>query len=132
MAYQSDKSGQMQVYVTTYPEGKYEKLISPEGGTDPQWGSKDRELFYLNGDRLMSVEIYPGATLDAGKPKSLIRIDPSFFRHPNIAPQFPSYGVMPDGRFVFVKRTQWTPVTQVILIQNWFEELKRLCPTGKK
>jgi hypothetical protein len=25
-----------------------------------------------------------------------------------------------------------TPVTEMILIQNWFEELKRLVPTGKK
>jgi hypothetical protein len=24
------------------------------------------------------------------------------------------------------------PVTEMILVQNWFEELKRLCPTGKK
>ncbi len=24
-----------------------------------------------------------------------------------------------------------TPVTEMILVQNWFEELKRLCPTGK-
>jgi hypothetical protein len=23
------------------------------------------------------------------------------------------------------------PVTEMILVQNWFEELKRLCPTGK-
>ena len=25
-----------------------------------------------------------------------------------------------------------TPVTEMILIQNWFEELKRLVPTGKE
>jgi hypothetical protein len=24
------------------------------------------------------------------------------------------------------------PVTEMILVQNWFEELKRLVPTGKK
>jgi hypothetical protein len=23
------------------------------------------------------------------------------------------------------------PVTEMILVQNWFEELKRICPTGK-
>jgi hypothetical protein len=25
-----------------------------------------------------------------------------------------------------------TPVTEMILVQNWFEELKRLAPSGKK
>ena len=25
-----------------------------------------------------------------------------------------------------------TPVTEMVLVQNWFEELKRLAPTGKK
>jgi hypothetical protein len=24
------------------------------------------------------------------------------------------------------------PVTEMILVQNWFEELKRLVPTGKR
>jgi hypothetical protein len=23
------------------------------------------------------------------------------------------------------------PATEMILVQNWFEELKRLCPTGR-
>ena len=39
-----------------------------------------------------------------------------------------------DGqRFLMVKleETKPTPVTEMILVQNWFEELKRLCPTGR-
>jgi hypothetical protein len=33
-----------------------------------------------------------------------------------------------------VKREQRkpTPVTEMILVQNWFEELKQKLPTGKK
>ena len=35
--------------------------------------------------------------------------------------------------FLMVKREKGKPqpVTELILVQNWFEELKRLCPTGK-
>jgi len=46
-----------------------------------------------------------------------------------------SYDLSPDGqRFLMVKLEQRkpTPVTELILIQNWFEELKRLVPAGKK
>ena len=40
-----------------------------------------------------------------------------------------------DGqRFLMVKNEERKPqpVTEMILIQNWFEELKRLVPTGKQ
>jgi len=46
-----------------------------------------------------------------------------------------SYDLSKDGqRFLMVKMQQRkpTPVTELILVQNWFEELKRLVPTGKK
>jgi hypothetical protein len=44
------------------------------------------------------------------------------------------YDLSLDGqRFLMVKLDQRkpTPVTEMILVQNWFEELKRLAPTGK-
>jgi hypothetical protein len=40
-----------------------------------------------------------------------------------------------DGkRFLMVKLEERkpAPVTEMILVQNWFEELKRLLPAGKK
>jgi len=45
-----------------------------------------------------------------------------------------SYDVSPDGqRFLMVKPEQAasTSLTQIVVVQNWFEELKRLVPTGK-
>jgi hypothetical protein len=45
---------------------------------------------------------------------------------------FRSYDVMPDGQtFVFFRWPQLDPATQLVGIIDWFEELKRLCPTGK-
>jgi len=131
LAYQSDKTGQMKVYITDYPDKRDEKLISPDGGTEPHWGPKDNELFYLNGDSLWSVEISFAPTLRAAKPKSLFKIGPTFLRYESEDGN--SYAMLPDGQhFVFIKRTQMNPATQCIFIQNWFEELKRLVPTGKK
>jgi hypothetical protein len=46
-----------------------------------------------------------------------------------------SYEISADGRrFLVRERTKYTPVevTQLELVQNWFEELKRLVPTGGK
>ena len=47
MAYQSNQSGQFEVYVRPFPnvdDGQW--LISPSGGTHPLWASNGRELFY--------------------------------------------------------------------------------------
>jgi len=44
------------------------------------------------------------------------------------------YDLSHDGqRFLMVRADprKPTPVTEMILVQNWFEELKRLVPTGK-
>jgi len=73
-----------------------------------------------------------------------VRMDESFFaRKPRplfTSKQFaggsPSHAwdVSPDGQhFLMTKfgdRTP-TPVTEIILVQNWFEELKRLAPAKK-
>ena len=129
MAYQSDKSGRMQVYVTSFPQGTDEKQISLDSGTEPRWDPSGKEMFFLTDNRFMSVETSLKPTFHATKPKILFMTDQSF-----LVTSLPStsYGVMPDGkRFVFIKQSQMNPVTQVILVQNWFEELKRLCPTGK-
>jgi Tol biopolymer transport system component len=131
MAYQADKSGQMQVYVTSYPDGRDETQVSLDGGTEPRWGPSGRELFYLNDNRFFAVMISFKPIFRAARPKVLFTIDQNFWRRDVLSAT--SYSVMPDGqRFVFIKQTQMNPANQCIFIQNWFEELKRLVPTGKK
>ena len=51
MAYQSDESGQSQVYVQTIPAGGGKYQISQSGGTTPAWRRDGRELFFLTPDR---------------------------------------------------------------------------------
>ena len=100
---------------------------SPDGGTEPRWGPKGKELFYLNGNSFMAAEISLMPNLRASRSKVLFSIGRDFYLGGG-----GSYAVMPDGqRFVFIKRNQPNPFTECILIQNWFEELKRLAPTGK-
>ena len=130
VAYQSDKSGRMQVYVTSYPEAKDEKQVSQDGGTEPRWGPFGNELFYLSGNRLMSVDTSLNPTFRAGKYSVLFVVEPGLYLTEGLP--LSSYAVMPDGkRFVFIKQSQVNPVTQLCIVTNWFEELKRLCTTGK-
>ena len=57
LAYESDLSGQMQIYVSSFPNVRDGKVqISNSGGRTPLWAKSGRELFFVNGTSLMAVE----------------------------------------------------------------------------
>ena len=121
MAYESDESGQYDVYVRPFPnvdEGLWQ--ISVEGGRAPVWGPQGGELFYHSGQALMVVRIETESNFTHGSPQVL------FPR--NLPNPWRSYDVHPDGqRFLMIKEIEQRDELMVVL--NWFEELKRLVPT---
>jgi Tol biopolymer transport system component len=130
LAYTSNESGRYEIYVQPYPGPGGKWQISTEGGTEPAWNSNGRELFYRSGDKMMAVDIATQASFAAGKPRML-------FQGPyeRTAATAPNYDVSPDGqRFLMLKPadTGESAPTQINVVLNWFEELKRRVPTGKK
>ncbi len=109
------------------PGGKAQ--VSTEGGMEPVWDRSGRELFYRNGDKLMSVSIATRPGFSAGTPRMLFEAQ---FRGEN-SDTF-SYDVSLDGRrFLMIKESE--PVrrpTQLNVVLNWAEELKRRVPAGQK
>ncbi|MGA9885000.1 MAG: protein kinase [Candidatus Acidiferrales bacterium] len=131
MAYVSDESGRNEIYVQPYPGpgGKYQ--ISTDGGTEPVWNRNGRELFYRSGDKMMSVDITTEPSFSAGNPKMLFQ--GGYIS--NTAGAFPAFDVSPDGqRFLMLKPVtqQQAAPTQINVVLNWAEELKRLVPVGTK
>ncbi len=53
LAYESDESGQREVYVRPFPGPGGKWPVSTEGGTEPVWTRNGRELLYRNGDKMM-------------------------------------------------------------------------------
>ena len=129
LAYQSDEAGRAEIYVRPFPGPGGKSQISTEGGTEPVWSRDGRELFYRNGDKMIvaAVETKPGFA--AGKPKLL------FEGHyeTSIYPYEPNYDVSPDGqRFLMIKASeQESAATQLNVVLNWSDELRRLAPAGK-
>jgi eukaryotic-like serine/threonine-protein kinase len=128
LAYASDASGRSEIYVQPYPGPGGRLQISTEGGTEVVWSRNGRELFYRSGDKMMAVEIDSRSGFSAGKPKSLFQglYQPSPILDAN-------YAAAPDGRrFLMIKPggEEQAP-TQVNVVLNWFEELKRLVPLPK-
>ena len=130
MAYQSNVGGREEIYVERYPELGSKQQISTDGGVRPLWSRNGRELFFggLDGRQMFVVPVQSGTTLVAGRPQVL-------FEGAMIAPAVGSrtYDLAPDGRFIVILRAEEKTgsgtAPGLILVQNWFEELKRLLPT---
>ncbi len=130
LAYISDESGRYEIYVQPYPGPGGKWQISTEGGTEPVWNPNGRELFYRSGDKMMAVDIATQPGFAAGTPRML-------FEGPYEPAPVPidNYDVSPDGqRFLMIKPSEQAQAapTQINVVLNWFEELKRRVPTGKK
>ncbi len=100
------------------------------GGVQPLWGPRARELFYVAPDgALMGVSGEArGASWSAGATTRLLE-GRYFTGAGNVIRH---YDVTADGqRFLMIKEDPANDAAsaQIIVIQNWFEELKRLVPT---
>jgi Tol biopolymer transport system component/predicted Ser/Thr protein kinase len=129
IAYASDESGRIEIYVRSYPGPGGKWQISSEGGSEPVWNPKGRELFYRAGNKMMAVDVTVQPTFSAGKPRTLF--EGPYLPTPR---SFPDYDVSPDGqRFLMLKPSEQTSsLTQIVVVQNWFEELKQKVPAWKK
>jgi len=127
IAYTSDESGRREVYVQSYPGPGGKLQISTEGGAEPVWRPDGREIFYRNGSKMMAVSIETKPEFEAKAPRLL------FEGNYEIVPLVGAdYDVTPDGeRFVMIAGDPRATVTQLNVVLNWFEELKRRVPPGK-
>ena len=132
LAYESNSSGRLEIYVRPFPNvGDGQWQVSNAGGVQPLWAPTGRELFYRAPDgALLTVPVDPrGTTWSAGTATTLVA---GRYYTSTFAPR--QYDVSPDGqRFLMIKEgggsDQTAAPPQIIVVQHWTEELKRLVPT---
>jgi len=126
IAFTSNRSGQDEIYVKAYPGSGGIVQISSGGGSQPLWARDGKELFYRNGDKMMVVSVQREPTF------KMLAAPRNLFQGSYYSGSFDwaaNYDVTPNGqRFVMVKQAE-TSATQINIVLNWFEELKRLVPT---
>jgi serine/threonine-protein kinase len=129
LAYVSDETGQNEIYVRPFPnvdEGKWR--VSRGGGVQPVWSRDGSELFYAKDNSLLSVAIGTTPTFVASSPRVLFSGPYRQWRPGAIEGH--TYDVSPDGRsFLMIREAEEvSAANEFVVIQNWFEELKRLVP----
>ena len=127
IAFTSNRSGQDEIYVKAYPGPGGIVQISSEGGSQPLWARDGKELFYRNGDKMTVISVQTEPTFKMLAAPRILFQGSYYFGSFDWAS---NYDVTPDGqRFVMVKQPE-TSATQINVVLNWFEELKRLVPTN--
>jgi serine/threonine protein kinase/Tol biopolymer transport system component len=125
MAYSSDDTGQLEVYVRPFPVAEGVWRISTAGGQQPRWRGDGKELFFIGGDgKMMAADIKampgPKPVFDHGEAK------PLFDAHIALATGTFAfqYDVTPDGKRFLVDTGGATDSTFTVVV-NWQAGIKK-------
>jgi len=129
IAYNSTESGDWEIWLQSYPDtARARYRVSNGGGWAPAWGP-DGELFYISpvdGTKMMAVQI----DLESGVPGvPRVLFDGESYELGDVR----NYDVSADGqRFLMVKPHPGAEPREVTVVVNWFEELERIVPGGRR
>ncbi len=116
VAYNSDETGQFEIWIRSYPDLERAYQISTDGGLEPVW-VESGELFYHVGNRWMSTRIQTGAEPSWEPPRFVLETE--YTDTLGV-----SYGVSADGQHFFVVKSSTPAVTDRLhVISNWFSSL---------
>ena len=124
LAYSSNESGRVEVYVRPFPNTEAAKWqVSTRGGAMPRWAPNGREVYYHDfSDSLVAIEVRPGATFAMGERRPLFS---------NIAYRrsLHAYDVLPDGAFAMIRQNLGLDSSyELIVVENAFTELRDRLP----
>ena len=126
LAYTSVLTGRSEIYVRPYHEPGAPARVSPGGGIDPAWSQDGRELFYLEGNRMMAVGVEADTEFRFEAPVAL------FERLSSRGNQPPYYAADPTGmRFLMITPVEGSrpaPAPQINVVLDWFQELTERVP----
>ncbi len=124
LAYRSDESGQSEVYVRPFPGPGGRSQVSVDGGLQPAWASNGQEIFYLASSGFLTVAtVRTELDFVVESREQLALWEPYFFTG-NRRQFDPS----PDERRFLAIRAEGLESRPLILVQNFFEELRQVVP----
>ena len=128
LAYESGESGRFEVYVRPFPakEGKWQ--ISTSGGMMPTWSRARHELFYKTADQHIMVASYAadGDSFRADRPHVW---SDARFEARRRSYLYRSLDLHPDGERFALGTESAARQDKVVLIFNFFDELRRIAPS---
>ena len=113
LAYTSNETGRMEVYVRPFGRTGGATQVSVEGGDQPMWSRDGRELFYRDGANMIAVAMTEGS----------VRSKAVLFRDTFDRSNATNYDVLPNGGFIMFKSVGVE--AELTLMVNWLTEINR-------
>jgi Tol biopolymer transport system component len=125
LLYQSNVSGQPEIYVRRYPQLDRAFQVSAGGGAQPRWNPATMEICYRAGQRLTAVPFDGRGTEPVfGRPVPLFADEYDFGQGITI----PNYDITRDGRFIMLRRSTRSGTLRAVI--HWTDELTQILAAG--
>ena len=125
IAYDSNESGQFEVYVRPYARtalGRWR--VSTSGGRQPLWSRDGKELYFRDfSAALLAVQVTPSSAFTATPPVKLL--EGSRYRGGGAQLGGRTYDLSADGSLFLMLKPLIPPGTPlaIVVTENWFSEL---------
>jgi len=124
IAYASDESGQLEIYVARFPEPGERRRVSTAGGLWPRWRRDGQAIVYLASNNTLAAATVngEGANFEVGAVRTLFAVHP----RPMVSLGDYPYDVSADGqRFLINTLVDETASAAITLVVNWTAGLKK-------
>jgi serine/threonine protein kinase/Tol biopolymer transport system component len=124
VAYASNETGSMEIYVSPFPSVNGKWQVSNGGGQEARWRQDGKELFYVSAEgKMMSVGVVTGASFKGSPPVALFQ---THRRQPISAQDAFSYDVSSDGqKFLIITRMDEASAAPPSVLLNWASEMEK-------
>jgi serine/threonine protein kinase/Tol biopolymer transport system component len=118
VAYCSNESGRREVYVQSFSDPASRIQVSSGGGSRPRWRGDGKELFYVSGGKVLSVDFKTAPSLEPASPRELFRV--------SVGPGIGDYDVARDGqRFLITAPVGGDSSSSATVVLHWTADLKK-------
>jgi Tol biopolymer transport system component len=124
IAYASNETGSLEVYVSPFPSMNGKWQVSSNGGQEPKWRSDAKELFYLSTDgKVIAVPISTNGSFQAGTPVTLFQ---THRRQPMSSQDLFSYDVSAEGqKFLVATKLDEARAAPLSVLLNWASGIEK-------
>jgi eukaryotic-like serine/threonine-protein kinase len=122
LAYQSNESGKVEVYITTFPTAGGKWQVSQDGGMEPRWRHDGAGLTFRTPDgTLMGAAVAAkGAAVEVGTPREISKI-----RLGEVSPRMWAFATAPQQDRFIVLRPEKVESTPLTLVTRWTDGIRQ-------
>ena len=118
LAYESDESGRLEIYLQSYPAAAGRIQVSRDGGSWATWSRRGDAVYFIAGSAIMTSAITTQPELRASAPRAIVN-EPRLVRTISGARAF---DVAPDGRVLVIREEDSVRSDQIVIVQNWLAD----------